>query len=105
MKKLIALVAAAAMLVSVAAAGAAGKTTTYNGEIDNGGTIQLKVKKSKKKGKKKTRVVLFRFEGLPVACGANGAGTTSGALDFKVPVKRGKFEIDAIIGKPSNPKS
>jgi hypothetical protein len=95
------------MLVAAPIAAAASKTTTYSGTINGGGTIEVTVKTTKKHHKKKkTKVVDFRFEGLAVECtGGDGTETTSGALNFKLPVKKGKFTVDAVLGSPQNPEA
>jgi hypothetical protein len=106
MKRALLLGAVAAMLVAAPIAAAAGKTTTYSGDIDGGGTIEFTVKTTKKHHKKKSKVIDFRFEGLPLDCaGGDGTETTSGALNFKVPVKKGKFTVDAVLGSSQNPKA
>jgi hypothetical protein len=106
MRRALLVAAVAALLVAAPLAVAASKTTTYSGTINGGGTIEVTVKTTKKHHKKKTKVVDFRFEGLAVECtGGDGTETTSGALNFKLPVKKGKFTVDAVLGSPQNPEA
>jgi hypothetical protein len=102
MKRTATLIAIAAMLV--AAPAAAAKRTTYSGDIATGGSVRFTVKTEMKNGKRKSEVTSFHFRRLAVTCAPGGSGTTSGNLDFDVPVKRtGKFVISAYQGDPMNP--
>ena len=101
---LIAAVAALCVgLVAPTAFSATISTKRYKGDIDVGGTVDFKVRKSKRPGHPAVRkVISFKFSQLPVECDG-GDNTSSGEITFKVRVRNGKFNINGVQGSPQNP--
>ena len=92
-------IASLAMVIAVAvptAVSAAAKQ--YQGPINGGGTVEFAIKRTDN-GKK---LVKWIWRDMPAACNS-GAEEVSGSISFKVRVKNGKFELDAIQGTPQNP--
>src|SRR6478752_1520124 len=92
----VATVASALALATPAAA----KTLDFQGSIGPSGAISFSLKGSKTKGK----VVDLKWYRLPVKCGGSH-DTSAGALNYSVPVEKGKFSADAVLGNPNRPKA
>jgi hypothetical protein len=78
-------------------ASALGAAKRYAGDWDGGGTMSFKVKRAHHEKK----VVAFSFAAFPLNC-EGGAETTTGFINFAIPVHRNKFHTRAVA-PPNNP--
>ncbi len=98
MRKFVALGAVAA-LGFFPSAGLAGDNK-YEGDFSGSGQLSFEVEK-RNAGKK---VVHFKFRDLAVNCGGVPK-LTAGKNTFAISVKNQKFETQAVVGDPNDPKS
>jgi len=92
MKKLIALVAVAAVVLSAPAAVGAGNRAKYKGAFEVTGTMSFVLKEART-GRK---VVRYSWEAFPLRCEGKLAPTSSGFLEFSQQVNRGNFRAEAV---------
>ena len=95
--KRLSIAAAAVCLLWVAVPAEAG-TSRYRGDVDPSGRLRFKVVKAHGT----QRVSKLKWAKLPVRCNGKRE-TTSNGLNFRIRVKDGAFDAEAVLGKTSDP--